>query len=144
MYGRESLGCKVAFRRAPVLAPGALLELEAPIKICGDVHGQYHDLLRLFEYGGVPPESNYIFLGDYVELPKDNRRTHLLFNDLSSWETMLIAATHPVSPPETFFYLFVQTLAKQSKTQLKSPSLSNNRTLCNSQSNLTSPAPTSQ
>lgn len=38
-----------------------LLELGAPIKICGDVHGQYTDLLRLFEYGGFPPEVSVLF-----------------------------------------------------------------------------------
>jgi len=54
------------------LSQSALLELEAPLKICGDVHGQYHDLLRIFEYGGFPPESNYIFLGDYVDRGKQS------------------------------------------------------------------------
>ncbi|CAD7964605.1 unnamed protein product [Amoebophrya sp. A25] len=79
--------------RMIVLSQPALLELEAPLKICGDIHGQYHDLLRLFEYGGFPPESNYLFLGDYVDRGKQ------------SLETICLLMCYKVKYPENFFLL---------------------------------------
>ena len=82
-----SAACKV-FMDQPML-----LDLDAPIRIIGDIHGQYQDLLRFFERGGFPPEANYLFLGDYVDRGKQ------------SLETICLLFAYKIKYPENFFLL---------------------------------------
>ena len=83
--------CQAA--REVFLSQPALIELSPPVKIVGDVHGQYTDLIRLFEMCGFPPNSNYLFLGDYVDRGKQ------------SLETILLLLCYKLRFPENFFLL---------------------------------------
>ena len=82
-----------ASAREIFLSQPSLLELAPPVKVVGDVHGQYHDLIRIFSKCGFPPKTNYLFLGDYVDRGKQ------------SLETILLLLCYKIKYPENFFLL---------------------------------------
>lgn len=53
--------------RERLLQESNVQPVQAPVTVCGDIHGQWHDLMELFRIGGSAPDTNYLFMGDYVD-----------------------------------------------------------------------------
>ncbi|KAJ1365454.1 hypothetical protein KIN20_025759 [Parelaphostrongylus tenuis] len=62
-----------AMKSSPIL-----LEVRCPVNICGDIHGQYGDLMRIFNACGLPFKQRYLFLGDYVDRGRHSLEVILL------------------------------------------------------------------
>merc|ERR1719230_52139 len=76
-----------------IFEEASLLAVPAPTKIVGDIHGQFSDLVRLLECGGHPPDTTYIFLGDYVD--RGNYGV----------ECMMLLLSYKIAHPDKIFML---------------------------------------
>ncbi|PIC32409.1 hypothetical protein B9Z55_012747 [Caenorhabditis nigoni] len=61
-----------------LMEENSLLEISAPLKIIGDLHGDFHNLIRLFDLIGTVPKEKLLFLGNYVDIGMDGIEVSVL------------------------------------------------------------------
>lgn len=72
----------------------SLVEIESPVKVTGDFHGQFYDMLRLFDLaGGPPPVNKFLLMGDYVD------------RGMQSIETMCLLIAYKIKYPDMIHLL---------------------------------------
>jgi len=91
----SELDLTALFRAATELLyqEGTIMTVHEPVTVCGDVHGQFYDVLKLLEVGGDPGDTRYLFLGDYVD------------RGYYSIATFALLLAYKVKYPQSFFML---------------------------------------
>jgi diadenosine tetraphosphatase ApaH/serine/threonine PP2A family protein phosphatase len=89
----ESLALLFRYASDILFQEGSIITVTAPVTVCGDVHGQFYDVLLLLDVAGPPPDTKYLFLGDYVD------------RGYFSIETFALLLAYKVKYPARFFLL---------------------------------------